>query len=210
VTWLDLDPSVRADLRELPLSLAERLGGHLAAAGILVDDDPELAHAHARQARGIMPRLGLVREALGVTAYACGRWEEAIRELRAARRLGGGDENLPLEADCERGLGRPERALVLAADPRVAALPAPARLEMLVVAAGARRDLGEPAVAVRLLDVAALHDDRPLPELVRLRYAYADALAACGRLDEAREWFLRCAALDDDLITDAAERLADL
>lgn len=29
-----------------------------------------------------------------------------------------------------------------------------------------------------------------------LRYAYVDALAAAGRKDEAREWFVKCAEVD--------------
>ena len=41
---------------------------------------------------------------------------------------------------------------------------------------------------------------------VRLRYAYADALEAAGRNDEAREWFAKCANLDPDEETDALER----
>jgi hypothetical protein len=41
---------------------------------------------------------------------------------------------------------------------------------------------------------------------LRLRYAYADALAAAGRKEEAREWFAKCAELDTDEVTDAAER----
>jgi tetratricopeptide (TPR) repeat protein len=40
----------------------------------------------------------------------------------------------------------------------------------------------------------------------RLRYAYADALEAAGRIDEAREWFSKCADLDPDEETDALER----
>jgi hypothetical protein len=43
---------------------------------------------------------------------------------------------------------------------------------------------------------------------LRLRYAYADALSAAGRKDEAREWFGKCADLDEDEFTDAAERAA--
>jgi hypothetical protein len=41
---------------------------------------------------------------------------------------------------------------------------------------------------------------------LRLRYAYADALDAAGRKDEARTWFAKCAELDVDEFTDAAER----
>ena len=36
--------------------------------------------------------------------------------------------------------------------------------------------------------------------------AAADALDAAGRKDEAREWFGKCAELDVDEFTDAAER----
>jgi hypothetical protein len=41
---------------------------------------------------------------------------------------------------------------------------------------------------------------------VRLRYAYADALAAAGRVEEATEWFIKCAAIDHEESTDAQER----
>ena len=44
----------------------------------------------------------------------------------------------------------------------------------------------------------------------RLQYAYADALLALGRTDDAREWFARAADADIDLETDAAERLDEL
>ena len=33
-----------------------------------------------------------------------------------------------------------------------------------------------------------------------------DALAAAGRVEDAREWFRKCADLDEDQVTDAAER----
>ncbi|MEA2130200.1 MAG: hypothetical protein QOJ85_3091, partial [Solirubrobacteraceae bacterium] len=41
----------------------------------------------------------------------------------------------------------------------------------------------------------------------RLWYAYADALLAAGRRDEAVEWFAAAAEIDDDEQTDAMERL---
>ena len=44
----------------------------------------------------------------------------------------------------------------------------------------------------------------------RLRYAYADALLAAGRREEAREWFARAAAADPEDLTDANERLLEL
>jgi hypothetical protein len=43
-----------------------------------------------------------------------------------------------------------------------------------------------------------------------LAYAYADALDAVGRTEEARAWLARAAAADPDGETDAAERLAEL
>jgi hypothetical protein len=48
------------------------------------------------------------------------------------------------------------------------------------------------------------------PWVARLRYAYADALIAVGRGEEGREWFARAAEVDEDALTDAAERLLDL
>ncbi|MFC7614225.1 hypothetical protein ACFQV2_12485 [Actinokineospora soli] len=67
-----LDVEVRAGLRSLPKTLAERVGKHLAAAGLLIDDDPERALVHARYARARASRVGVVREATGLTAYHAG------------------------------------------------------------------------------------------------------------------------------------------
>ena len=44
----------------------------------------------------------------------------------------------------------------------------------------------------------------------RLRYAYADALLAAGRTDEAVEWFTKAAAVDRDGSTEAQDRLDEL
>ena len=123
VTWHDLDRESRAALRSLPKAMAERVGAHLAMAGLLIDDDPELAREHTDVARRMAGRVAVVREACALTAYACGDYDAALHELRAYRRLSGDQSHLPLMADCERGLGRPERALEIAASPeaRVAA-----------------------------------------------------------------------------------------
>jgi len=210
VSWTDLDDAVRAQLRDMPLTLAERVGGHLAAAGVLLEADPDLAYEHAQTARRLAQRVGAVREAAGLTAYATGRWAEAIAELRAFRRFTGSPVHLPIIADCERALGHPDRALDIAADPAAADLPPAVALELLLVEAGARRDLGQPEAALRLLDVAALRASGRPAWLPRLRYAYADALLALGRRDEARSWFAQAADVDPSGATDAADRVLEL
>ena len=206
----DLDRAVRRELESLTPEVAERVAKHLVAAGRLLDEDPEQAHAHASAARALGGRLGVVREAAGITAYTAGHYAEALAELRAARRITGSDEHLPLMADAERGLGRPERALEMARDPAVARLPVESQVEMLIVASGARRDLGQPDAAVLALQGPLLDAKRVEEWTPRLWYAYADALLAAGRADEARSWFAKAASIDDHDETDADERLAEL
>ena len=78
-----LHAAVRAELRGLPNDLAEIVAAHLVVAGQLVDDDPELAYAHAEAARRRAARLPIVREAAAETAYAAGRYDVALSEFRA-------------------------------------------------------------------------------------------------------------------------------
>ena len=105
-----LHAAVRAELRSLPKDLAEIVAAHLVVAGQLVDDDPELAYAHAEAARRRAARLPIVREAAAETAYAAGRYDVALSEFRALRRMTGSPDYLPVMADCERALGRPHNA----------------------------------------------------------------------------------------------------
>ena len=67
---------------------ADVVARHLVAAGELLDEDPEAALAHARAARARSGRIAAVREAVGIAAYHCGDWAQALAELRAARRMG--------------------------------------------------------------------------------------------------------------------------
>jgi tetratricopeptide (TPR) repeat protein len=205
----DLDPDVRRELRTLPKGLADEVARRLVAAGAALEEDPELAHAHAEVAGRIASRVAAVREALGLTAYATGRWAQARSELRAARRMSGSDDLLPVIADCERGLGHPERALEIAGTPEASRLPTAGRVEMRIVAAGARRDLGQDEAAVVTLQSRQLREDGQ-PWSARLQYAYADALLAVGRRDEALEWFQRAARNDPEGATEASERVDDL
>lgn len=210
VTGKELDRQVRAELRTLPTELAESVARHLVMAARLLGDDPEAALAHARAARRRAGRVAAVREAVGVAAYAAGDYAEALAELRSVARMTGSPEFLPLMADCERGLGRPRRALELARSAEAARLDATGRAEMLIVAAGARRDLGQDEAAVLTLQVPELRSRARAEWVARLRYAYADALEAVGRVEDARTWFRHAADVDVDGATDAADRLAAL
>ena len=205
-----LAADVRRDFLGLRKDVADVVSQHLVAAGSLLEDDPERALIHARYARSRASRLAVVREAVGLAAYHAGEWAEAIAELRAARRMGGGPGHLAVMADAERALGRPERALELARGPEVAELDVDEAIELLIVAAGARRDMGEADAAVLSLQTPELDPARRQPWSPRLFYAYADALLGAGRREEAVRWFLHAAEADDDEQTDAAERLAEL
>ena len=206
----DLDRDARAELRSLPSSLADKVAVHLVAAGRALDEDPDLARRHAWYARQLAPRLAVVREAAGITAYAAGDYAAALAELRAVRRMTGDPSGLPMMADCERGLGRPDRALALARDPDVKRLDSAAKIELGIVVSGARRDRGEFDAAVVALQGPALDSDRLQPWTARLWYAYADALLAAGRRDDAVTWFESVAAIDEAGETDADVRLAEL
>lgn len=206
----DLDSEVRRELQTLPKGLADLVAGHLVAVGQLIDEDPEAALAHARFARSRASRVGAVREAAGLAAYHAGQWSEAVAELRAAKRLSGRAIHLAVLADCERALGRPERALEIARGPEARDLPTAESVELRIVAAGARRDLGQLEAAVVTLQGPELEDESPQPWLPRLRYAYADNLLAAGRSEDAVRWFLAAADADAESETDAAERAVEL
>jgi tetratricopeptide (TPR) repeat protein len=208
VTGAELDTDVKRELATLRSASAGTVARHLVMAGRLLDTDPEVAWLHAAEARRLAGRVAVVREAAGVAAYTAGHYGEARTEFRAARRLNGSAAYLPVLADCERGLGRPERALELLDDPDVGRLEPTDRVELLIVAGGALRDLGRVDEALRLLAQRELEASPPGPGTVRLRYAYADALAAAGRPEDALSWFTRAAEIDHDDETDAAERVA--
>jgi hypothetical protein len=175
-----------------------------------VDEDPQLALEHARFARARASRIAVVREAAGIAAYHAGEWAEALGELRAARRMGGGPGHLAVMADIERALGRPERALELSRGPEVREMDRAESIELAIVAAGARRDLGELDAAVVSLQIPELDPARRDPWSARLFYAYADNLLAAGRESDALQWFVHAADADEDGETDAAVRIAQL
>ena len=210
ITSRDLDPSILQDLRSLSKDNAEQVGRHMVMAATLMQDDPQLALQHARAAKERAGRVAVVRETCGIAAYHAGEWKEALAELRAARRMSGGPGLMAVMADCERGLGHPEKAIEIARSEELSRLDAASMVELAIVVAGARQDMGQFDAAVAELERQDLNPSRHGMSASRLFYAYADALAAAGRTAEARQWFEHAADADEDELLDAADRLHEL
>ncbi|MFE5027184.1 hypothetical protein ACFRAO_28595 [Streptomyces sp. NPDC056656] len=210
VTGDEIDKDVRQELQSLPKGLAEDVAKNLVMVAKLIDEDPEQAYEYSKIALRLASRVAAVREAAGFAAYANQKYSEALAEFRAARRMTGNVELWPVMADCERGLGRPEKALDMAGTPEVAKLDKAGQVEMRLVAAGARRDMDQLDAAIVTLQGPELASNSVQPWTARLRYAYADALLAAGRKDEAREWFAKAVESDRDASTDASDRLAEM
>ena len=205
----DLDPLILQDLRVLSKDNAEETAKHMIMAAEWMEDDPQLALRHARAAKDRAGRVAVAREVNGIAAYHAGEWKEALAELRAARRISGGPGMLAVMADCERGLGRPEKAIELGRSEEAQQVDAETAIELAIVVAGARQDLGQNDSAVVTLQRANPSKDAKGIPAMRLSYAYANALAEAGRKEEAKEWFEHTAKLDVDQWTDAHERLKE-
>lgn len=207
---------MRRALRGLESRNAGVVGQHLAAAGGLLDEDPAAALLHAQAARERASRIAVVREAVGVAAYHAGDFTEAARELRAYRRMSGDDSYRAVLADCERALGRPDVALRLVGEALTDGPAAEEVVELRLVEAGARQDLGELPAAALVLEAAL--GGRPTPEQLtpgdlgqlRLATAYADLLVARGDEQQAHVWFEAVMAADLDDETGVAARFDDV
>ena len=210
VTGFELDRSVKNQLRTLSKENAVGVGQHLVMVAAFLDSDIEAAQAHAETAVRRAGRVPAAREALGLVHYRKGEWAKALSEFRTARRLSGSSHLLPYMVDAERGLGRPERALDLAASPEAANLATDERIELAIVVSGIRRDLGQYEAAVVGLQLPQLKVGSRQPWTARLFYAYAEALLAKGDEAGAMTWFGHAAEADVEGATDADERLSEL
>src|SRR6185312_14045588 len=185
VTGKELDRITRAELRYLDDVNNEWVSKHLVMAGRLIDIDPQLAYEHTIAASRRGGRVAVVREAVGLAAYAAGEFAEALREFRTHRRISGSNLHLPLIADAERGIGRPEKTLEIAHSEVVETLDTNGKVEMAMVASGAQHDLGNLEAALAELEIPQLDLNRAFSYSPRLFSAYADALENLGRDEEA-------------------------
>ena len=205
VTGKELDRATQHQIKTLESNSAEWVARHLVMAGRLLDEEPELAFQHALAASRRGGRLAAVREAVGLTAYAAGHYGEALREFRTYRRISGSNVHLPVMADCERGLGRPDRALDVVRSEEAQDLDAPGKVELAIVASGARADLGQLDAAVAELEIPQLDINRAFSYSPRLFRAYADALTAVGRETEAGKWQRQAVVAEEALGLGMAE-----
>ncbi len=199
VTGKELDRIARNELKTLAKENADRVAQHLVMAGMLIDEDPALAHRHAQAAARRAGRIALTRETLAITAYAVGDFALALRELRTYRRISGSNEQLPLMVDCERGLGRPTKALELGRSVDRRTLSVPTRVELAIAMSGARLDLGQTAEALTELEIPQLDASTAYSWSPALFDAYAIVLAELGRDEEAAEWGRRADVAADAL-----------
>ena len=198
ITPEDLDISVRVQLKTLTAENAEMVARHLAMVSLLIDQDPELAHKHALAASRRAGRLAVVHETLGLTAYATGDFALAIRELQTHRRLSGSNDQLPILVDSERGMGRPKKALEIAAGIDRSKLPVGVRINLAIALSGARLDLGDAKLALEELELPELSPRTVYPQSPLLFASYAECLRGVGR--DGSEW---------DRLAERAQRALD-
>ncbi len=157
----------------------------------LIDEEPELAHAHALAASRRAGRIAIVRETLGITAYATGDFALALRELRTYRRISGKDDQIALMVDSERGIGRADRALETGRAVDRSVLATPVRVALAIAMSGARLDQGDLELALGELEIPELDPDRAFEWSPALFAARAAVLEDLGRADEAAFWMTR-------------------
>ena len=186
VSEKDLDAESRRRLATLSKENSERVARHLVYAGSMLDVDPELSYEHAQAAYRRASRVDVVREAVGLAAYMTGRYSEALRELRTYRRMTDDYSHVAIEADSERGLGRSEKALAFISEIPLARLDAESKIELALVASGAKADTGDSEGGLAVIEKLAVENFeeslRARVELIR-----ADRLEELGREEEANE-----------------------
>lgn len=188
VTGKELDREAARQLTTLTDNNRKWVAKHLVMAGRLLDIDPQLAFEHTLAASRKGGRLAVVREAVGLAAYAAGDYAEALRELRTYRRISGDQTHLPVMADCLRGIGKPDKAIELTQEPEAQKLRGTARAELAMVLSGAYRDRGDLTAALEALEVPELDINRAYPFSPRLYGAYSELLEDLGRQEQAQRW----------------------
>lgn len=212
-TKVDLPKDIVDEIRQVAVGTKsdEALGYLSRAAVLLARSDHGAAMKEAEKAKVLAPRSGAVREVLGLAYYGREMYREALSELQTYRRISGRVDQNHVMADCQRALGKPDRAVPLAEEEmRGRGVPNEARAEAAVVAASALSDMGRYEQALALLRrFAAKKAEVGRDYDLRLWYVMGDVLEKSGRKGEAAEQFRKVVRHDSGAY-DAAERLAAL
>jgi tetratricopeptide (TPR) repeat protein len=198
---------LRATVR--PNAFNQAAGALAEAVLALADDDGEAAVGAARAAKRAAPRSAGAREVLGMALYRAGDFRAARTELAAAQRISGGVDLTAVLADVERALGRPERAIELFETVERRRMEPDTAAELLLVAASAYGDLGQPAAGVALIRRHARWPTQLADHHLRVAYAEGALAAQAGDTAGARKAF-GLVTQADPAFFDAAERLAAL
>jgi tetratricopeptide (TPR) repeat protein len=206
-----LAEDVLDDLRETarPHSFGSAARALADAVVALSEDDLERAVAAARAAKQAAPRSAAVRELLGIALYQAGDYKPARTELAAAQRISGQTDLMAMLADVERATGRPEQAVELFRTTDRSRMSSDTATELLLVAASAYGDMGQPAAGVALIRRHARWPSQLADHHLRLAYAEGALAERAGDDQAAREAFGRVTRTDPDFF-DARERLERL
>lgn len=203
----EIADEIRATAR--PSAQQEALSRLARAIELLERGDAGAAIREGEKAKHAAPRSSAVREVLGLAMYRAARWQDALTELKAYRRITGRVDQNHVIADCLRGLGRPAEAVPLAEEELRGAASNDAKAEAVIVAASSLADQGRFTEALAFLGRAKTRDDVSEPYTLRLWYVKGDILSRAGRREEAAAEF-RKVMRHDPAAFDTAERLAQL
>jgi tetratricopeptide (TPR) repeat protein len=166
----------------------------------------KLLVALARQ----LPRMALVHELAGLSAYRQGKWRTVVNELEAVRVLDAERVSvLPVLADAYRALKRWAKVRDIWEETKKLS-PHPAVLaEARIVAAGALADQGKMAEALEMFDSVLNVPKRVQDHHLRQWYVAADLHDRVGNVVDARGLFARVMQYDPAFV-DVDERLTQL
>ena len=187
ITGEELEKKIIYQLESLTPGNAKSVARHLVALERFLEEDPARANMHGKEISFRAGRLAIVRERAGVAALRAGFYKEALKDLRAASRIGGSIELEPFIAQCEAALGNARKALEIAGAVDEKKLSKGGRVEMRIAAAKARQTLGQSDAAVVTLKCAELNTNNATWSK-RLHLAYREALLAAGLQEQAAEF----------------------
>ena len=185
--WSMLSTDEKERLRGLSKEHAENIGLHILAAYALEEDDPQAAMEHAKWVARQASRVDVSRETLAFVAYRQGDYKLALREFRTAFRMNGYGDYLPFMADCERGLGNPQKAVDIALSDDAKYLQGEAKAELFLVYAGALADLDLFDKAVEIVHTIAHAQGVGGAYRMRAVQAEQNFLELAGRTQEAEK-----------------------